>query len=320
MSDSKFEPIEFDSLNTISIFQRPSKVLVKNFGLRWKKGASFSTFLDVLPSILAGKHLQDAVSRVARAIAERKTIILGMGAHPIKVGLSPLINQAIESGFFSLLATNGASLIHDVEVALSGKTSEDVCARLADGRFGATKETAEFIHEAIREGYNNYKNKGLGWIVGRKIHEENLPYKDFSIFACLYKNSIAATVHVAIGTDIIHFHPSMNAEQMGALTFCDFRIFCRAVSTLSNGVYINLGSSVIMPEVFLKALSVSRNLGFDVKNYTTINMDFAMQYRPLKNVVERPAETGGKGYNFIGHHELLFPLFLCALFERIDDI
>ncbi len=318
-SSAMRRPLDFDSLKTISIFQRSSKVSVDRFGSSWKVGGSLSRFLNGLPRILAAGDLVEAVLRVAGAVRNKKVVVLGMGAHPIKVGLSLLINQALNHGIFSAVATNGASVIHDVEIALSGKTSESVEKNIVDGSFGAVAETAEFIHEAINEGYNKYKNMGMGWNIGRKIYEDKLPYRDFSIFAALYKNDKIATVHVAIGTDIIHFHPLMDAEKLGALTFNDFRIFCRVVSNLNGGVYINLGSAVIMPEVFLKALSVVRNLGYDIDDITTINMDFALQYRPLKNVVERPTGSGGKGYNFIGHHEIMFPLFLAAVFEQLSS-
>ncbi len=314
------KPVDFGSLKTISIFQRSSKVSIDCFGSSWEVGGSLSRFFDGLPNVLAASDLKKAVFKVSEAVKCGKVVILGMGAHPIKVGLAPFINQALDRGIFSAIATNGASVIHDVEIALSGSTSENVEKHISDGSFGAVKETAEFIHEAVHEGYDRYKEMGMGWNIGRKIYEDELPYRDYSIFATLYKSDKIATVHVAIGTDIIHFHPSMNAEKLGALTFNDFRIFCRVVSNLNGGVYINLGSAVIMPEVFLKALSVVRNLGHKIDNITTINMDFALQYRPLKNVVERPTGSGGEGYNFIGHHEIMFPLFLAFVFEQLDSL
>jgi hypothetical protein len=241
-----------------------------------------------------------------------------MGAHPIKVGCSPIVIDALESGILTGVALNGAGVIHDVEVALAAKTSEDVAAHLTHGAFGTARETAEFIHTAVREA-NKLGGMGLGRAVGERLLRENAPYAHMSVLASAAKNGVPVTVHVALGTDIIHMHPAMDGAAVGALSYFDFRLFCRLVTTLQQGVYINLGSAVIMPEVFLKAVSVAHNLGFSLQGLTTINMDFQRHYRAQVNVVERPTMGGtGTGITLIGHHEIMFPLLMAAVLEQMQ--
>jgi hypothetical protein len=243
---------------------------------------------------------------------------MGMGAHPIKVGLNPILISAMERGILSGLAVNGAGVVHDVELALAGKTSEDVAAHLDRGQFGTARETAEFIHEAVARGYRA-GDRGLGRAVGEKLLQEGAPYAHQSLFATAARLGVPVTVHVALGTDIIHMHPAMDGAAMGALSHYDFRVFCRLVSSLQHGVFLNLGSAVILPEVFLKAISVARNLGFSLEGITTINMDFQRHYRTQVNVVERPTLGTGSGINLVGHHEIMFPLLIAAVLEALAE-
>jgi hypothetical protein len=279
--------------------------------------SSFRQFLDSLPSILAAEDLRKAVSAISEAIRNEKTVILGMGAHPIKVGLNPVIISAIERGLLSGIAMNGAGIIHDVEIALAGQTSEDVAANLGGGLFGMAYESSEFIHRAVLKAYHE-RGEGLGRAVGEALLMERAPHANASLLAAAARCHLPVTVHVAVGTDIIHMHPEMNGAATGALSHFDFRLFCAMVATLDNGVFINLGSAVVIPEVFLKAVSVARNLGHPLAGLTTINMDFLPQYRPQTNVVQRPVMDRGAGISLTGHHEIMFPLLIAAVLEEIE--
>jgi hypothetical protein len=243
--------------------------------------------------------------------------MLAMGAHAIKVGLNPVIIDLLDRGIINGLAMNGACIIHDAELAMAGKTSEDVASEIGAGRFGMAEETGKFLNEAISEGAE--KGLGLGESVGAMLIREDFPFNRHSLLARAYELDIPATVHVAMGTDIIHFHPSADGASIGKASHHDFRIFSSLVSELEGGVFINLGSAVIMPEVFLKALSLVRNLGHKVKDFTTVNMDFIQHYRPMTNVVHRPTLDGGKGFSLTGHHEIMFPLLAAAVIEGLDE-
>lgn len=310
-----FPHLELEKIRTYSIKERASKVSAARFGRAWEKGGGLADFLDRLPGLLAADEFRQAVDRLAAAVSGRRTVILAMGGHPVKVGLSPLIIDLMKRGIVSLLAVNGSVAVHDAEVALVGATSEDVAASLFSGAFGMARETAEVVHraaaEAVRQGI------GLGRALGMELAGEKFPYRSQSLFASGLEYDVPVTVHLALGTDIVHIHPAADGAQLGQASFEDFRLFCRAVAGLEGGVFINLGSAVIMPEVFLKAVSLARNLGHGLKDLTTINMDFVQQYRPRVNVVERPTADGGKGFNLIGHHELMFPLLAAALIERL---
>lgn len=311
-------PLELDGLKTVSLYARPSKVQLDHFGKPWKPGDSLESFLDRLPSILAAEDLRHAVKAVSNAVLRERTVLLGMGAHPIKVGLNPVLIDAMERGILSGLAMNGAGIIHDVEVALAGKTSEDVSAHLGGGDFGTARETAEFIHGAAAAA-REQGEIGLGEAVGRKLLETHAPYSHLSLLATACRLRLPLTVHVAIGTDIIHMHPAMDGAIIGALSHRDFKLFCRLVSTLERGVYINVGSAVILPEVFLKAVSVARNFDFSLEGLTTINLDFQRQYRAQVNVVQRPTcGHGASGIHLTGHHEIMVPLFLAAVVEKLS--
>jgi len=313
----KSKPLSLKNVKTYPLKKRQSKVSVRDFGSSWTAGSTMSLWLESLPNILAGNDLRKLVNRLQIAVKEEKTIILAMGAHTIKVGLSPIILDLMERGIITGIAMNGAGIIHDLEVAMVGATSEDVDNELSDGKFGMAEETGEFLNSAIREGAK--KGSGLGDSVGSSILKASFPYSKFSLLAGAARMNIPLTVHVALGTDIIHFHPSADGSAIGKTSHLDFRIFASLVSHLNGGVYINLGSAVILPEVFLKALTLVRNLGFTVNNFTTVDMDFIRHYRPMTNVVKRPTSEGGKGFSLTGHNEIMFPMLAAALIEGLEN-
>ncbi len=308
----KFKPISSKGLKTYSIRDRSSKVKVEDFAGLPRKGGSFGDFLSTLPGILAAKDFREVVKAISTAHGSGKTVALGMGAHVIKVGLGPLIIDLVERGVIDSIAMNGACVVHDFETAFAGCTSEDVDRELMSGSFGMAEETGLILNRAIKKGAKT----GLGRAVGDMIDRSRFPYKDKSILAAGARRGIPVTVHVALGTDILHIHPQMDAAATGEASMRDFRLFSSVVASLEGGVYINIGSAVILPEVFLKALTLVRNLGHRVENFSTVNMDFIQHYRPLTNVVRRPTEGGtGKGYGLTGHHEIMVPLLYAALIE-----
>jgi hypothetical protein len=313
----KVKPISLENIRTYSLKKRPSKVSVTDFGSSWIAGGKMSLWFERLPNILAGSDLRKLINRLTTTVQEKKTIIVAMGAHAIKVGLSPVILDLMERGIITGLAMNGAGIIHDLEVAMVGATSEDVDSELPHGTFGMAQETGEFLNMAIREGAQ--KGDGLGYSVGKNILKASFPYNKFSLLAGAVRMNIPLTVHVAIGTDIIHFHPGVDGSAIGKTSHLDFRIFATLVSHLEGGVYINLGSAVILPEIFLKALTLVRNLGFNVKRFTTVDMDFIRHYRPMTNVIKRPTSEGGEGFALTGHHEIMFPLLVAALIENLEN-
>ncbi len=313
---SRFEQIDSGKITTVSLMGRRSTVGIDDFSRAYAKGSSFNDFFDGLPNILAGKAFREVVQTLVDVFQRRGLAVLAMGAHPIKVGLSPVIIELIERGVFKAVALNGACVIHDVEVAMAGKTSEEVVEELDQGTFGMARETAEFINGAIREGVT--EGLGLGESIARKLLRENLPHTALSILATGGHVGIPITVHVAIGTDVIHMHPSTDAAAIGEGSYRDFKILSSVISKLEGGIFVNLGSAVILPEVFLKALTIARNLGHTVDRFTTVNMDFLQHYRPRVNVVDRPTRKGGKGYSLTGHHEIMFPLLAAAVLEKID--
>ena len=279
------------------------------------KGASMRRFLDSLPDMLAARDLRALARAIATAHRSGSTFLMMTGAHPIKVGLAPIICALMRDGILTAIATNGAAIIHDYEMALAGRTSEDVGAGLADGSFGMAEETGAFLNRAAVMAAE--EGLGLGEVVGREINRARLRFRAASIFATAQRLGISATVHVAIGADIIHMHPAADGAAIGAATMTDFHRLAAVAGTLSRGVVLNLGSAVIMPEVFLKALNLARNLGRNARNFTAANMDFIHQYRSRRNVVERPTETGGTRITLTGHHELMFPLLVAAVREEL---
>lgn len=313
MADRK-APLDPSGIRTVSLRERPSKVAEEEFAGSLSSGMSFQGWLEALPHILAAKDLREIAAAWAKAKKERRPVIIGMGAHVIKVGLSPLLISLMEQGLVSALAMNGAAAVHDFEVALAGKTSEDVGASLDTGMFGMARETGEGLNRAMARCKTS--DIGLGRAVGEAIREGDFPHRGKSLLAAAARLDVPATVHVAIGTDITHMHPSADGAALGLGSLYDFRLFAAQVAELEGGVYINLGSAVIMPEVFLKALSLARNLGHKASSFTTVNMDFIQHYRPGVNVVERPARTGGKGFRLTGHHEIMFPLLVAAVLEQ----
>ena len=314
---TKQKPISLDAVTSYPLKERESKVNLDDFARAWEPGGSMNLWLESLPRILAGRDLLEIRDRMVRAASSDRTIVLAMGAHAIKVGLNPIIIDLLDRGIIKGLAMNGACIIHDAELAMAGKTSEDVAAEIGAGRFGMAEETGRFLNEAISEGAK--KGLGLGESVGAMLIREDFPFNRHSLLARAYGLDIPVTVHVAMGTDIIHFHPSADGASIGRASHNDFRIFSSLVSELEGGVFINLGSAVIMPEVFLKALSLVRNLGHEVKDFTTVNMDFIQHYRPMTNVVHRPTMDGGKGFSLTGHHEIMFPLLAAAVIEGLDE-
>ncbi|MCP4022755.1 MAG: hypothetical protein GY729_13000 [Desulfobacteraceae bacterium] len=307
--------LDFNKLSTYSVKDRQSKVSKDDFAGIWQKQGSFSDFLDTLPAILAGQDLRAVIHEIASAAKQNKEVCLAMGGHVIKTGMNPILIDMMDKKVLTMLSMNGSGIIHDLEVAMVGKTSEDVAASLGDGSFGMAKETASFLNQAIKNAQKN--NIGLGKAVGEMILKENMEYQSSSLLAQSAKMDIPVTVHVAIGTDIIHMHPDFDAAACGRASHLDFKIFANKIARLDKGVYINAGSAVIMPEVFLKAITLVRNIGHHPKNFTTVNLDFIRHYRPMTNVVNRPTQENGKGYSIVGHHEILIPLIFAGVLEKL---
>ncbi|MBW2064915.1 MAG: hypothetical protein JRJ03_08275 [Deltaproteobacteria bacterium] len=312
-----FKPISLENVRSYPLRDRKSKVRVDDMGRPWAPGGRLQEWLDSLPDILAARDFKRVVDRIIRAASSGRMIILGMGAHPIKVGLSPLIIDLMDRGVINAIAMNGAGIIHDAELAMVGHTSEDVAEQLQGGKFGMAEETGKLLNQAITRGAR--RNRGIGAAVGAMLVKENFPYNHLSLLASAFRREIPVTVHVALGTDIIHMHPSVDGASIGKASHLDFRIFAGLAARLEGGVYINLGSAVILPEVFLKALTLVRNLGHNVKTFTTVNMDFIRQYRPMTNVLDRPTLGGGEGYMLLGHHEIMFPLLAAAIIEGLES-
>lgn len=288
-------------------------MVASDLSARPRKGVSFASFEKGLPKLLAVREFRALADALASAARGRKTVLWMCGAHVIKTGLSLVLIELMERGALTALALNGAGAIHDFEIALAGKTSEDVLKGLKNGSFGMARETGEFFARALRR----YGAEGYGSAVGRVIDEEKLPYRKLSLLWNCRRLGLSSTVHVAIGTDITHQQPGARGEDIGRASFEDFRRICGVVGTLEGGVVVNVGSAVIMPEVFLKALTVARNLGHRVRKFTAANLDMIQQYRPRMNVVERPTALGGRPIQLTGHHELMVPLLAQAVLERL---
>ena len=320
MSIYDIQPITLGGVETYPIADRRSKVNVRDFARPAGKNPSLKKFLDGLPGILAGDDLRSVLAAIHRAKARKRAVLWGIGGHVIKVGLGPLLIELMRTGFVSGLAMNGAAMIHDFEIALAGQTSEDVDTALGEGKFGMAQETGQGINEIAKLAHRI--RLGYGEAAGQYLHSGILATKhlEASVLAAAYKLRIPVTVHLAIGTDIPHVHPAAEGAALGAASFTDFRLFCALVQGMDGGgVYLNWGSAVILPEVFLKAVSVARNAGLKLRPITTANFDFIQHYRPLQNVVKRPtagakkAGENSKGIAITGHHELLMPLVAAAL-------
>jgi len=307
-----YEEFDLSGVHTYPLASRSSKAHAEDFARPVSATVTFKDWFESLPNILGGLDIRRVVAAISAARDRKAGIVWGLGAHVIKTGLSPVLIDLMERGYVSGLAMNGAGIIHDFEVALAGATSEDVDAALGPGRFGMAEETGRILNEVIRSGAQ--AQKGLGQAVSEYLGEHAPPHGSRSLAAAAHRLQIPLTVHVAIGTDIIHMHPLASGAAIGETTLRDFRYFTTSVARLAGGVYLNCGSAVVLPEVFLKAVALVRNQGIPLDNLTTVNIDFLRMYRPQTNVVSRPvAGTGGAGISLVGHHEILIPLIAAAL-------
>jgi hypothetical protein len=321
MSIYSSSPLELGAIRTYLLSSRKSKVQVADFARPPAPNSSITEFLDSLPNLLAAQDLRQLLAALHRARAGKRPILWGIGGHVIKLGLGPVLIHLMERGFVSGIAMNGAALIHDFEIAIAGSTSEDVDAGIGAGKFGMARETGEQLNEIAKDAARS--GTGYGETAGKYLtgNSAKCPFAPASVLASAYRRRIPVTVHVAIGTDIPHMHPAADGAALGTATFHDFRLFCALVKSMHpGGAYLNWGSAVLLPEIFLKAVSVARNLGVPLRPITTANFDFIQHYRPLQNVVKRPTLPDGKrraiesrGYAFTGHHELLLPLVAAAL-------
>jgi hypothetical protein len=311
-----YQEFDLSQVRTYPLHSRSSRVNVSQFARPHRPGGGLAAFIDGLPRLLAGEDFRAVVAAVIAAHRAGRPIIWGLGAHVVKTGLAPLIADLMRRGFVSALATNGAGLIHDFEIALAGATSEDVDSALGPGRFGMATETGAELNRAINDGVK--RGLGLGQAAGRHLLARRPPHMAHSLFATAAELDIPVTVHVALGTDIIHMHPAASGAALGEGSLRDFRYFASSVSRLEGGVFLNCGSAVILPEVFLKAVALARNAGSTLDGLTTVNLDFLRHYRPQTNVVTRPTAGVGRGYSIVGHHEILIPLLAAALVDGLD--
>lgn len=313
---SFYKQINLGRVRTISIRKRRSKVGLRDLAKVYRpRRESFASFIRSLPHLLVAEDLRMFVDDVVRSRRRGKPVIVMIGAHVIKAGLSPLLVDLVKRGIVTCVSMNSAAAIHDVEFALWGKTSEDVEASIADGTFGMARETGEFINGALRRGLSAGA-AGYGEVLGAALRKA--PHRSLSLLAACCQLRVPVTVHAAIGTDIIHQQPTMDGASTGELSFRDFKVLCNVVKDLrGGGVVMNIGSAVLMPEVFLKALTVARNLRFAARGFTTANFDMIQHYRPRMNIVQRPTRSGGRGFLFTGHHEIMIPLICAMINERL---
>ena len=311
--DDDLRPLELENVKSYPLASRNSKVNLSDFAQPLTRDASVADFLDSLPNVLIVQSLRQLAARIQRARDLKKPIIWGLGGHVIKTGLAPVIIDLLHRGYVSAIAANGSVLVHDSEIAMIGSTSEDVDATLSEGAFGGAEETAQLLNNAARNGAND--QIGLGEAVGKALLARNPKHQDYSLLCAAYEAKVPFTAHVTIGGDITHFHPNFDGAALGTTTHTDFRLLARLVREMDGGgVYLNVGSAVVLPEVFLKCVTLVRNLGDTLSDITTANFDFIQSYRPLTNVVRRPTEKGaGQGYSIIGHHELNIPLLAALL-------
>lgn len=310
---SKYRQIDLSNVETVSIRRRKSKVRVTDFAKVVGSDSSLRKFVESLPRILVGEDLRNLVRDIRRSRRRKKPVIVLMGAHVIKVGLSPVLVDLVKRKVVTAIGMNGAGVIHDVEIAMWGKTSEDVAENILDGTFGMSKETGDFINETLLNAYYE-GNMGFGEAIGKRLVSVKARYRNLSILASCYRLNVPVTVHVGIGADIVHQQPTMSGSATGELSFRDFKVLCNIVKDLQGGgVVLNFGSAVILPEVFLKSLTVARNLGYPARGFTTANFDMLQHYRPRVNIVDRPTRDGGKGYQITGHHEIMIPLLAAMI-------
>jgi hypothetical protein len=308
-----YEEFDLSGVGTYPLASRKSKAHATDFAAPYVSGSGAAGLLKSMPNILAAADFKAVVAAMIAARDEGRGIIWGLGAHVLKTGLSPILISLMEHGFVSAIATNGAGVIHDFEIALSGSTSEDVDEALGPGRFGMAEETGRLLNGALNDGVA--RGLGYGQAVVDHLHHASPPHANVSVLCAAARLEIPVTVHVAIGTDIIHMHPAASGAAIGEGSLRDFRYFVSNVTKLEGGVYLNCGSAVVLPEVFLKAVALARNNGHSLQGLTTVNFDFVRMYRPQTNVVSRPVAGVGRGYSLIGHHEILLPLLAAALIE-----
>jgi hypothetical protein len=308
-----YEEFDLSDIRTYPLASRKSKAHSKDFAKPYAPGSGVRALIESLPDILAASDFKAIVAAIRSACAGGRGVLWGIGAHVVKTGLSPILVDLMERGFVSAIATNGAGVIHDFELALSGSTSEDVDEALGPGGFGMADETGRLLNAAINAGVAS--GLGLGRSVAQRIRSLKPPHESISVLAAAARLEIPVTVHVGIGTDIIHMHPAASGAALGEGSLRDFRYFVSNVARLGGGVYLNCGSAVVLPEVFLKAVALVRNRGISLDGLTTVNLDFMRQYRPTTNVVSRPVAGIGRGYSLVGHHELMLPLLAAALNE-----
>jgi hypothetical protein len=313
-----YEEFDLSAVQTYPLDSRRSKASAAQFARPFSRGSRFRDWFDALPAILGAEDVRRAANALVDARRRDAGIVWGLGAHVIKTGVSPIVIDLMQRGYVSALAMNGAGIIHDFEVALSGATSEDVDESLGPGRFGMAEETGRLLNDAVRAGAE--AGQGLGQSVGAFLAGLRPPHGDVSLSVVAHELGIPVTVHVALGTDITHMHPAASGAAIGETSLRDFRYFTASVGRLTGGVYLNCGSAVILPEVFLKAVALARNQGVTLEGLTTVNIDFLRMYRPLTNVLTRPIRgTGGAGISLIGHHEILIPLLAAAVIEQAGD-
>ncbi len=315
---SKYARIDLNNLKTMSIENRKSKVRVRDFAQPCGPGATVAELLDSLPDILAGRSIRTVIHRIVAAHSKGKPVIAAMGAHVIKCCLSPIVADLIRRRVISAIALNGAGAIHDVEVACFGETSEDVVDGMRDGMFGMARETADFLNRGARTAAR--EDLGFGEALGRTLIGQDVPHADVSLLAAAYESGVPASVHVCVGCDIVHMHPSADGAAIGRSSMTDFRILSETMKDLGDGgVLMNVGSAVVLPEVILKALNTVINLGHDIRGMTGVNLDFVQHYRSNQQVVSRVRELGGDGISLTGHHELMIPLIAAGVIDRLPD-
>ncbi|KAB2836560.1 MAG: hypothetical protein F9K48_01515 [Candidatus Brocadia sp.] len=307
-----FKPLDFGRIKTYSIKKRKNLSHINLFAKPVLPADGMHAFFESLPEFLASAHLRKVIDAIVLAYQKKRPVVMALGAHVIKCGLSPLIIDLMNRRIITALAMHGAAAIHDYEVSLIGATSEDVAMSLKDGSFGMVQETAEAFQASSAQGIK--EDKGLGRALGDTILEGDNPYKNLSLLACGARLNIPTTVHVALGTDTIHMHPNVSGRDLGEASHIDFKILASVVSELEGGVWLNVGSAVIMPEVFLKAICIARNLGHKVENFVTVNMDMIQHYRPQTNVLKRPTQYG---YAITGHHEIMLPLLRMGVLSKL---
>ena len=309
-----YEEFDVEGVRTYPLATRKSKSNVTDFARPYEPGSGMSAWVDSLPDILAAADFKAVLDAILRARRDDRGLLWGIGAHVIKTGLSPVIIDLMTRGYVSALATNGAGVIHDFELALCGATSEEVDEALGPGRFGMAEETGRQLNAAINEGVA--RGLGIGQAVGAWLRNVAPAYERLSLLASAHRMGVPVTVHIGIGTDVIHMHPDASGAALGEGSLRDFRYLVSNVARLGGGIYLNCGSAVVLPEVFLKAVALARNKGVTLDGLTTVNMDFVRLYRPQTNVVQRPVAGIGKGYSLVGHHEILIPLLAAALVDK----